>query len=517
MTPPSATPPPAAARADTRRTLPTPPNPPAGTAAAAAVAASPAVRSGVILAIILVSYFMIVLDNSIVFTGLASIREDLGFTTAGLSWVQNAYALVFGGFLLLGARAGDILGRRRMFVIGLVIFSLASLAIGLAPSGGFMLAARAVQGIGSAILAPTSLALLAATFPEGPQRTRAVAGYGSVAGLGASFGLVLGGVLADLLSWRVGFLINVPIGIVLLIMALRFVPAGERSTGRFDLGGAITSTVGMTSLVYAITRTADSGWTDPLTLTLLGAGILVLGLFTLIEWKAAQPVLPLRVFANRVRTGAFAARLLFAGAMFGYFFFIAQYMQGTLGFTPLQAGLAFLPMSFVQFVVALNVSRLTHRVGNTALLTVGLVITTAGMVWLSQVDATSSYWPAVALPMVLLGLGQGLGFAPLTAAGITAIEPRDAGAASGLVNVAHQLGGALGVSIMVAVAAAGDTSTTPAGIAAQTSDGITTGAVLLVLAIIAALTLIVPGTRALNVAISAHNAASTTARTDQTT
>jgi EmrB/QacA subfamily drug resistance transporter len=465
--------------------------------AATPVAGTVRIRRGAILAVILVSYFMIVLDNSIVFTGLTRIREDLGFSTAGLSWVQNAYALVFGGLLLLGARAGDILGRRRMFVVGLTIFSLASLAIGLSPTGGFMIGARAIQGIGSAILAPTSLALLAATFPEGPERTRAVAGYGSVAGLGASFGLVLGGVLADLLTWRVGFLINVPIGIVLLIAALRFVPAGERSTGKFDIGGAITSTIGMTLVVYAITRTAETGWGDVLTLTLLGGGLVVLALFVVIEWKAAQPILPLRVFANRVRTGAFAARLLFAGAMFGYFFFISQYMQGALGFSPLQAGVGFLPMSVVQFIVAINVSRLTRRFGNSALLTVGLVITAAGMVWLSQVDVDSAYLLAVALPMVLLGLGQGLGFAPLTAAGITAIEPRDAGAASGLVNVAHQLGGALGVSIMVAFAASGDTSTSPAGIAAQTTEGITTGAVLLVLAIVAALALIVPGTRAL--------------------
>jgi EmrB/QacA subfamily drug resistance transporter len=468
------------------------------TVSTTAAPGTPRVHRGAILAVILVSYFMIVLDNSIVFTGLTRIREDLGFSTAGLSWVQNAYALVFGGLLLLGARAGDILGRRRMFVIGLVIFSLASLAIGLSPSGGWMIGARAIQGIGSAILAPTSLALLAATFPEGPERTRAVAGYGSVAGLGASFGLVLGGVLADLLTWRVGFLINVPIGIVLLIAALRFVPAGERSTGRFDIGGAITSTIGMTLVVYAITRTAETGWADSLTLVLLGAGVVFLAVFVLVERRAAQPILPLRVFANRVRTGAFLARLLFAGAMFGYFFFISQYMQGTLGFTPLQAGLGFLPMSIVQFAVALNVSRLTRRFGNTALLTVGLVITTIGMVWLSRVDADQSYWIAVALPMVLLGLGQGLGFAPLTAAGITAIDPRDAGAASGLVNVAHQLGGALGVSIMVAVAASGDTSTSPAGIAAQTTDGLTTGAILLGLAFVAALALIVPGTRATN-------------------
>lgn len=461
---------------------------------------TPAIRAArahpvAILAIILVSYFMIVLDNSIVFTGLTRIREDLDFTTAGLSWVQNAYALVFGGLLLLGARAGDILGRRRMFFVGLAIFSLASLAIGLSPTVGWMIGARAVQGIGSAILAPTALALLTASFPEGPERTRAVAAYGSVAGLGASFGLVLGGVLADLTSWRVGFLINVPIGIVLIIAALRFIAPADRTTGKFDVGGAITSTIGMTALVYGITRTADTGWGDPITLAFIGGGLVVLAGFVLIEWRAAEPILPLRIFANRARTGAFIARMLFAGAMFGYFFFISQYMQGTLGFSPLLAGLGFLPMSVVQFLVSINVSRLTRRFGNAALVAAGLAITAVGMLWISRVDSDSGYWVAVALPMILLGLGQGLGFAPLTAAGLTAIQIRDAGAASGLVNVAHQIGGALGVSIMVAVAASGDTSTTPDGIAAQSAEGLTTGAILLGLALVAALTLIVRWSR----------------------
>lgn len=446
---------------------------------------------GAILTIILISYFMIVLDNSIVFTGLTRIRTELAFSTAGLSWVQNAYALVFGGLLLLGARAGDILGRRRMFVVGLVIFSVASLAIGLAPTGEFMIAARAVQGIGSAILAPTSLALLTASFAPGPARTRAVAAYGTVAGLGASFGLVLGGVLADLLTWRVGFLANVPICAVLIIAAIRFIPAGERMRGRFDVGGAITSTLGMTALVYGITRTADTGRTDPVTVACIAAGVMVLALFAVIEWKAAQPILPLRVFANRVRTGAFFARLLFAGAMFGYFFFISQYMQGTLGFTPLQAGLGFLPMTIVQFAISLLVPRLTRRFGNGALVVTGLVITAVGMLWLSRVDVDSAYWVAVAIPMVLLGAGQGFGFAPLTAAGITDIAPRDAGAASGLVNVAHQLGGAFGVSIMVAVATTGGASTSPEGIAAETGAGLTTGAILLGLALVSAITLIV--------------------------
>ncbi|GAA1917906.1 MFS transporter [Microbacterium aoyamense] len=455
------------------------------------VVGSPA-QKHVLLAIILTSYFMIVLDNSIVFTGLASIRSDLDLTTTGLSWVQTAYALTFGGLLLLGARAGDILGRRRMFVIGLSIFGTASLAIGLAPSGEFLIAARAVQGVGSAILAPTSLALLTANFAEGPARTRAVATYGSVAGLGASFGLVLGGVLADLTSWRVGFLVNVPIGVVLIIAALRCIQPSFTRAGRFDIAGAVTSTLGMAVLVYAVTRTADHGWTDPFALALLGIGLATLAGFVLIESRSADPILPLRIFANRSRAGAFIARMLFAGSIFGYFFFISQYLQAVLGFSPLQAGLAFLPMTVVQFAFSMTVSRLTKRFGNPTLVVIGLAVTAGGMLLLSGLGAETTYWPAIALPMVLLGLGQGIGFAPLTAAGVTAIGARDAGAASGVVNVAHQLGGALGVSVMVAVASTADASATPAGIAVETATGLTAGAALLGLALLAAVALIVP-------------------------
>lgn len=448
-------------------------------------------RPRLVLAVVLVSYFMIVLDNSIVFTGLPRIRAELDFTTAGLSWVQTSYALVFGGLLLLGARAGDIVGRRRLFVIGLVIFSAASLCIGLAPTAEWMIASRAVQGVGSAILAPTSLALLTANFPEGPGRTRAVAAYGTTAGLGASLGLVVGGLLADLLSWRVGFLTNVPIGIVVAIATLIYIQETPRIGGRFDLGGALTSTLGMTALVYGITRTADAGWTDPAALTAMGGGLAILAGFVAIESRAAQPILPLRVLRHRVRGGVFIARMLFSGAIFGYFFFASQYMQSVLGFTPLLAGVGFLPMTVVQFALSLFVPRMTRRFGNGALVATGLAITLAGMIWISFVNPSSGYWTTLALPMLLLGAGQGIGFAPLTAAGITGIRQQDAGAAAGGVNVAHQLGGALGVSIMVAIATAGITSTTPTAIAAEASRGLATGAVLLAIALAAALLLVV--------------------------
>ncbi|MFB7845002.1 MFS transporter [Microbacterium sp. NPDC056052] len=450
-----------------------------------------AARPAAILAIVLVSYFMIVLDNSIVFTGLSRIRTELDFTTAGLSWVQTAYALVFGGLLLLAARAGDLVGRRRLFLIGLAIFSLASLSIGLAPTAEWMIASRAVQGIGSAILAPTSLALLTTTFVEGPARTRAVAAYGSTAGIGASLGLVVGGLLADIASWRVGFLMNVPIGAALLSATVVFVRETPRTGGRFDIAGAIASTLGMTALVYGITRTSDAGWADPIALAFIAAGLVVLVGFAVIEWRTPQPILPSRVLADPARGGAFLARMLFAGAIFGYFFFASQYMQQALGFSPLAAGLGFLPMTVVQFALSLTVPRLTRRYGNSSLVVVGLAITLAGMIWISFVRPDSSYWTALALPMLLLGAGQGIGFAPLTAAGVTRIEPRDAGAAAGAVNVAHQLGGALGVSIMVAVATAGITGTDPTAIAAEASTGLAAGAVLLALALAAALLLIV--------------------------
>lgn len=449
-------------------------------------------RPGIVLAIVLISYFMIVLDNSIVFTGLDRIRDDLAFTTSGLSWVQNAYALVFGGLLLLAARAGDLVGRRRMFIIGLTVFALASLLIGVAPSAEWMIASRALQGVGSAILAPTSLALLTAHFPEGPERTKAIAAYGSTAGIGASLGLVVGGVLADLLSWRVGFLINVPIGALLVVATAVYIEETSRIRGRIDVLGALLSTVGMAALVFGVTRSADEGWGDPLALTCLAAGLILLSLFVITEIRAAQPILPMRILMNRVRGGAFIARMLFAGAIFGYFFFISQYMQAVLGFSPLLAGLAFLPMTAVQFIVSLLVPRLTRRFGNAPLVAGGLAITLAGMVWLSFIGPGGGYWPAIALPMLLLGAGQGLGFAPLTAAGVFGIEARDAGAASGAVNVAHQLGGALGVSIMVAVAS----TMAPAGqVDAEAPAGIATGAVLLGIAFASALALILPGSR----------------------
>ena len=438
-----------------------------------------------LLTIILASYLMIVLDVSIVITALPRIHHALGFSATGLSWVQNAYTLAFGGLLLLGARAGDLLGRRRMFVVGIAVFTAASLAAGLAQSATWLLAARAVQGAGAAVAAPSTLALLTTAFREGPERTRAVAYYGAVAGGGGSVGLILGGILTSWLSWRWGLFINVPIGLALVLAAPRYLPETPRRTGRFDLGGAAASTLGMTAIVYGIVRSATSGWTDTLTLVSLAAGLVLLALFVLNERRAEQPVTPLRLFASRERVGAYGARVLFVGAMFGMFFFLTQYLQGVDGYTPIEAGVAFLPLTLVMFSMVFVVPRLVARLGNARLLAGGVTVAFLGMAWLSRLSADTPYLTGIAIPMVILGLGAGAAFTPLTASGVAGVEPEDAGAASGLVNVAHQLGGSLGLGLLVTVFASATPDALDARVilADRIAGSLTVGAAMLALAL----------------------------------
>jgi EmrB/QacA subfamily drug resistance transporter len=446
-----------------------------------------------VLVIILISYLMIVLDISIVITALPKIQQDFGFSATDLSWVQNAYTLAFGGLLLLGARAGDILGRRRMFVAGLALFTLSSLGVGLAQSAAWLLVARALQGVGAAILAPSTLALLTASFPEGRERTRAVAYYGAVAGIGASLGLVLGSIVTSWLSWRLGFFINMPIGIVMILAAPRYLPESEKQSGQFDVLGALSSSLGMATFVYGIVRSADVGWADPFTILSLLVGLLLLGFLVLNEWRAKQPIMPLRLFASRERAGAYASRILYLGAMLGFWFFITQYLQIVKGYSPIEAGIAFLPMTLFNFIIAVLVPRLTQRFGNARLLAGGVVITLIGMAWLSRLTADGSYVTSVALPMILLGIGQGASLGPLTAAGIVGVTPKDAGAASGLVNVAHQLGGSLGLGILVTLFAAANSSVLKGGslLTYRISVSLTAGTVMLALAFIVVMVLIV--------------------------
>src|SRR3954470_14590134 len=316
-----------------------------------------------VLGIILACYLMIVLDVSIVITALPQIRETLGFSATGLSWIQNAYALTFGGLLLLGARAGDILGRRRVFVAGIAVFTAASALGGLAQSPAWLLAARAIQGVGAAIAAPSTPALLTTSFPEGRERVRAIAYYSAVAGGGGSVGLVLGGLLTQIASWRWGLFINVPIGLTLVSLAPRYLPETERRPGRFDLRGATASTLGVSAIVYGFVRAASDGWGDRITVASFLGGAALLVAFVLTAVPPEQPIPPLRLFASRERSGALAARLLVVGAMFSMFFFLTQYLQGVSGYSPLEAGVAFLPMTLVLFAMTQLTSRHIERIG----------------------------------------------------------------------------------------------------------------------------------------------------------
>jgi EmrB/QacA subfamily drug resistance transporter len=451
-----------------------------------------ATNPAMVLAIILGCYLMVVLDASVVITALPHIRADLGFSSAGLSWVQNAYTLTFGGLLLLGARAGDLLGRRQVFVFGILLFTGASMLGGLAQSETWLLAARAVQGVGAAIAAPSTLALLTVSFPEGSERTRAIALYSAVAGAGASVGLVLGGMLTSWISWRWGLFINVPIGIALTLLAPAHLPETERHTGEFDLAGAATSTLGMGSLVFGLVRAAEAGWGDAVALGSFAAAGLLLAAFVTIERQARQPITPLRLFASRERVGAYTARLLVVGAMFGMFFYLTQFLQGAEGYSALKAGLSFLPVTISVFAMVRVVPKVLARFGLHRTLIGGLVLALGGMAWLSQISTATEYWTGVAIPMVLIGTGMGLAFTPLTQAGIAGVDNHDAGAASGLVNVFHQLGGTLGIGVLVTVFAAASEGSGAAALGEGVPTAISVSAALVALALVVVLTVMRP-------------------------
>ncbi|MGN6502444.1 MAG: MFS transporter, partial [Pseudolysinimonas sp.] len=404
-----------------------------------------------VLAVILLAQLMVVLDLSIVNVALPDMQTALEFSPTGLSWVLNAYSLAFGGLLLLGARTGDLVGRRPTFLVGITVFTLASLAGGFAGDGAALIAARAVQGIGAAFAAPATLSLLTTMFPEGRERTRALGLYTAVSVGGVSFGLVAGGILTEIASWRWVMLVNVPIGAVVATIAWLSVPHTPRRHGRFDLPGAITSTVGVSGLVYGFVHAAAHGWGNPVTLVSVLGGAALLVAFVLLERTAAEPITPLSLFSSRVRSGALLSRMfLMAGAM-GAFFYLTQYLQDVLAFSPIQAGLAFLPMTAGVFIASQSSSRyLVEHFGERPVMIVGAVLSLASVVWLTQLDAASGYGD-VAVSLVLLGLGNGLAFVPLTSTARHAVQPAEAGAAAGLVNVAQQMGSALGLAGLVTI------------------------------------------------------------------
>jgi EmrB/QacA subfamily drug resistance transporter len=399
--------------------------------------------------------FMVILDVSVVNVALPAIRHGLGFSEVDLQWVVNAYTVTFAGFLLLGGRAADLLGRRRVFVSGLMLFALASLAGGIADSQGVLIAARAVQGLGGAVIAPASLSILTTTFSEGAARNRAVGIWGAMGGAGGAAGVLLGGILTDLLSWRWILFINVPIGIIAAIAAQHYI-VESRNAGRareFDLRGALAATSGLTLLVLGIVRTDQTGWGDSSTLLLITAGVALLALFVLIEGRfAREPLMPLRIFRSRTLSASNIVVLLVGASSFGMWFFVSLYLQQVLGYSPIRAGLAFLPMTLCIVAGSTLASRLVGRVGAKPLLIAGMASLTVGLFWFTDISPTGTYLSDMLFPSLLTAIGIGLAFVPATISAVAGVARQEAGLASGLVNTARLVGGALGLAVLAAIA-----------------------------------------------------------------
>jgi EmrB/QacA subfamily drug resistance transporter len=412
---------------------------------------------GVALLVIATAQLMVVLDATIVTVALPHIQTALGFSGSGLEWVINAYALVLGGLLLLGGRAGDQFGRRRMFVTGLLLFSGASLAGGFATSQAWLLAARAVQGAGGAIVAPTALALIATTFPEGPRRTRAMGVYSAMSAAGGAIGLLAGGLLVAYVSWRWVLFVNVPIGIAAALAALAVLPASARRPGRFDLGGAITGTGGVAALVYGLSNAATSPdgtshWGDAKVLAALTAGVLLLAAFTVIEARSQHALMPLRLLRNRDRAGAIIIMLGVGTITSGVFFFLTLFVQDLWGYSPLRAGVSFLPLTVMLVAGTATAVRLVPRIGARPLLMAGAAASAGGLFWLSRMTEHGTYLGGLLGPSLVTGAGLGLMFVPLSLVALARVADADSGVASSLLNAGRQVGASIGLAVLGTVA-----------------------------------------------------------------
>lgn len=409
---------------------------------------------------------MIVLDSTIVNVALPTIRSHLGFSEAGLVWVVNAYLLTFGGFMLLGGRLADIYGQRKLFLAGIAVFTLASLACGLANSQTMLVVARALQGLGGAVVSAVCLSLIMNLFPEGPGRVRAMGYFGFVMAGGGSVGVLLGGLITGAFDWRWVFLVNIPIGVLVTFLALRLIPPGERvaQQGRLDVAGAVTVTTSLLMAVYAIVGGEQMGWTSPRTLGLLFAAAVMMAAFVVIEAKVKAPLVPLSLFKLRNLTTANIIGILWAAAMFAWFFLSALYMQLVLEYDPMQVGLAFLPSNLIMGAFSYKLSAMTvNRFGIRAPLAAGLYLAAIGLGLFALAPANGDFWLHVMPPMLLLGLGAGLAFNPVLLAAMNDVEPQDSGLASGVVNTAFMMGGSLGLAILASLAAAQTSELSRAG------------------------------------------------------
>jgi EmrB/QacA subfamily drug resistance transporter len=406
------------------------------------------------LALLCAAFFMVILDVAIVNVALPSIQADLAFSPKNLQWVVSAYALTFGGLLLLGGRAADLLGRRRVFVVGVAVFALASLLGGLAPNGTLLIAARALQGIGAAAMTPAALSILMTTFPEGAERNKALGAWGAVGASGGTIGLLLGGVLTETVGWEWIFFLNVPVGaaVIALSPALLDETRVVGAARRFDLAGAAAVTSALSLLVYALVDAGAAGWSSWQTIGLAAASAVLFAAFGLIERRSSAPLVPFRIFRLSALLGANVAGVLFGAAVYGMFFIITLYLQQVLGFSPLQAGFAWLALSVTALVTSVGGAQLVTRIGPRRPLVAGLAIAAAGTWLLARVPADASYVRDLLPALVVSGMGVGLAFVTMSIGALEGVEERDSGLASGLVNTTQQIGGALGVAVLSAIA-----------------------------------------------------------------
>jgi EmrB/QacA subfamily drug resistance transporter len=400
---------------------------------------------------------MVVLDATIVNVALPHIQTALGFSGSNLEWVVNAYALAFGGMLLLGGRSGDLLGRRRVFIAGILLFSLASLLGGFATDQAWLLTARAIQGIGGAFAAPTALSLIAVTFPEGPPRNRAMGVYAAMSVAGGAVGLIAGGLLVNYATWRWVLFVNVPIGLVVALLAPRVLRESQRRRGEFDLPGAITGSLGLAALVYGLSNAATtpngvSHWGDAKVIVSLVAAAVLLAAFGTIEARSKQALVPMRVLRSRDRSGSYLISLCIGTALFGMFFFLTLFVQDVWGYSALKTGVAYLPMVATIMLAAGAASQLVNRIGARPLMLAGSVIATGGMFWLSRINEHSHYVSGLLGPMMVTAAGMGLIFVPLSLVSLAKVADSDAGVASSLLNVGQQVGGSIGLAILGTVA-----------------------------------------------------------------
>ena len=408
------------------------------------------VNPWLVLVLVCLAQFMVILDATIVNVALPSIQADLGLSESNLQWIVNAYALLFGGFLLLGGRAGDLIGRKRVFLAGLVVFTCASLACGLATGETMLIVSRGVQGLGAALVSPAALSIVTTTFREGPERTKALGVWAAIAVGGGAVGLVLGGFLVETFSWPWIFFVNIPVGIAAFLFSLRFVPESkdEHAHRSFDLAGATTVTAGLIALVYGIVRSAESGWGSAEVLGILALSAVLLVAFVLIERRSAEPLVRLSIFSVRTVRGANVAMLIVAAGLFAMFFFNTLYLQRVLGFSPLEAGFAFVPFTLGVIVGAAVSQKLVPALGAREVPLIGLGLAVLGMLLFLRLTPDSSYVTDLLPGILLTAVGMGLVFVPITLIATSGVPADDAGLASGLFNTSQQIGGALGLALL---------------------------------------------------------------------